>query len=1129
MALFAHLRVHTSYSLSQGAISLENAIDHAEQTESPAIAITDINNLFGVFAFSLACSKKGIQPIIGAHIDLAKEHVHDANHHLILLAQTERGYKNLSSVVTHHHMNGAVTPDILKRYAQDLICLSGGIHGPIGQALLQGDETLARKHLQSLTKIFQEKFYLEIMRHGLKEEAETEAGFLTLAKESGVPIVATNMCFFPNKDMLNAHTALLCINAGAYVNTDNHPRSHPLFYLRTPQEMKLAFADISEAIDNTSVIAQRCSFYLTPQKPILPPFPKKGDLTENALVQKKAFEGLKIRQKSGEILTDIPMSTYEDRLKFELSVITKMNFSGYFLIMSDIIQWAKKNDIPVGPGRGSAAGSLVAWALFITNVDSLRFDLPFERFLNPDRISMPDFDIDFCQDRREEVINYVRLLYGNNCVAQIITFGTLQARGVLRDVGRVYQLPYPLVDRLCRRIPNAPGQQVSLTEAVKADPVLQDTYDTQSEVKTVIDIAAQLEGLHRHASTHAAGMIICGEPVENFVPLYKDHHSGQPVTQYTMKYVEPAGLIKFDFLGLKTLSVLHTTSKLIKESLQKTIEVDTLPYNDQKTFELLGKGLGHGVFQMESPGMRDLLRKSKPQVFEDMIAIVALYRPGPMEHIPTYIARKSGAESVAYLHPLLEGILQETYGIPVYQEQVMKTAQVLADYTMGEADLLRRAMGKKIPEEMAAQKKRFLDGAKAKDVETHIAEKIFDQMSRFAGYAFNKCHATCYALIAYQTAYMKANYLPYFTAASLSYELHTDKFWDYKQSLEENGLELLPVNINTSNVYFSVQKNTHGVHCVRYALSAIKGIGVGVAQIIVEERKKGIFRHPSECFQRLLLANVGKRTVEKLIQSGALDELESNRALLEELFRDINKIMDNVQTINDNQPTFFTESFARINDRRENLPRVVDIPFTLKAEQESITTGLPLRYHPLQPYMGLIYRMGWKSIADMHELSHQKTASILAVIRAVSFKKTQDGRVMTALNIFDKKHTALLMVFQEHSEKAREFLSPGKVVVLRVEARIFEDKKRFNVQNIENASNFFQDVVKKHIYVHVDASFHAKEFIDAVKKCHVNSGPHTLTVDILGATTLCLKNYFLFSEMTLKRIAEIQGVIKISA
>jgi len=1123
---FIHLRMSSSYSLAQSAISIQSAIHYAKDHNIPALAITDAQNLFGAFEFSLKCLEHGVQPILGATIEIFMSETEE-NAQLLLLAQSEEGFKNISSLVSQYHLtNTPCSWEDLRAKNTGVICLSGGIHGPIGRHILANDTDQALRVAKKTKNIFQDRFYLEIMRHHREEEVKTEEIFLKIAIDEHIPIVATNECFYTQKNMFDAHNVLLCLNAGAYIHSADRPHSNPYFYLRTPQEMAELFLDLPEALANTVHIAQRCHFYLTPMKPELPHFPKVGDETENAMIMRVAKQGLATHIKNHRVCEHIAQNIYEERIDYELEVITKMDFSGYFLIMSDIILWAKNQGIPVGPGRGSAAGSLVAWTMGITNVDSLAFDLPFERFLNPDRISMPDFDVDFCQERREEVIHYVRDLYGEDCVAQIITFGTLQARGVLRDVGRVYQLPYMQVDNLCKRIPNQPGQHVSLAEALKDDPILQDEFDNKPEIKKVFEIAMQLEGLHRHASTHAAGVIISSRPIADIIPIYKDANTDLQVTQYTMKYVEFASLIKFDFLGLKTLSVLAKTTELLSND-GYDFNLDSLDFNDEQTFSLLGTGITGGVFQMEGSGMQELLRQAKPDCFDDIIAIVALYRPGPMENIPSFLARKQGKEKVVYLHPLLEDILKESYGIPIYQEQVMRIAQKLAGYSMGEADLLRRAMGKKIPKEMAAQKKRFLDGSSRNNVSLEIAETLFEQIARFAGYAFNKCHATCYAFIAYQTAYMKSHHLPYFMAASLSFDINNAaKIWEHSKSLSVLGSDLLPPDINASDVWFSVQKSGDK-KCVRFALSAIKNVGSHMAETIVEERKKKRFSYPSECFQRLLMAGVSKRTIEQLMKAGALDSIERNRALLEYIFSDTKEWMPDGKKIADDQPSFFAEdSVSIVEDNRPSLIHkgIVDKGLPQKAEDEKQTLGIYVQYHPLAPYKKIIKTMNLLSIEGAYGLSDKAmSCSIIAIVSSITARKTQDGRSFSILEIADEKATMSLFLFNKELEKVSAY-SAGDIVVLRCSIRKSDRGRRFNLVDIHGTEALLADMKRQNIIININAFVNIQKLLDMIQAALFEGGPHTITICLEGTVDLPLKQTFLFTNYVLMEMAKIANI-----
>ncbi|MBY0406072.1 MAG: DNA polymerase III subunit alpha, partial [Rickettsiales bacterium] len=711
-----------------------------------------------------------------------------------------------------------------------------------------------------LKALFPNRLYMEISRHGMPEERATERSFIALAQKHTVPLVATNDAYFAKPDMYEAHDAFLCISEGAYVGEDTRRRLTPEHRLKKAEEMQALFSDLPEALENTVAIALRCAFMATPKAPILPNFTQDGSEADE--LRRQAEEGLVMRlekfvftpgmSEEEKEATAIP---YRERLAFELDVIINMKFPGYFLIVSDFIKWSKAHNIPVGPGRGSGAGSLVAWVLMITDLNPLRYGLLFERFLNPQRVSMPDFDVDFCQDRREEVIRYVQQRYGADRVAQIITFGKLQARAVLRDVGRVLQMPYGQVDKICKLVPANPANPVTLAEAIDLEPMLKAAIKEDETVQKLVDISLKLEGLNRHASTHAAGVVIGDRPLDELVPMYRDPKSDMPVVQYSMKYAESAGLVKFDFLGLKTLTVLQRACDLLAP---RNIMLDllALPEGDKPTYELLGRGETVGVFQLESAGMRDTLKKLKPDTLEDIIALVSLYRPGPMDNIPTYIARKHGEEKAEYLHPLLEQVLKETFGVIIYQEQVMQIAQLLAGYSLGEADLLRRAMGKKIKAEMEAQRSIFVEKAVARGVKEKQAATIFDLIAKFAEYGFNKSHAAAYALIAYQTAFLKANYPVEFIAASMTYDMHnTDKLGIFREDAGRFGISLLPPDVNRSEVLFSVEEKA-----VRYALAAVRNVGAQAMEGVVAERKeRGPFKDIFDFVSRVPIEALNKR------------------------------------------------------------------------------------------------------------------------------------------------------------------------------------------------------------------------------------------------------------------------------
>ncbi|MCM0019143.1 MAG: DNA polymerase III subunit alpha, partial [Tagaea sp.] len=901
-ASFVHLRAHSAYSLSEGAIKIKKLVELAAKAGMPAVGIADTGNLFGALEFSSACADAGVQPLIGCDLGVRREGESGGMaarglgktpepDRLLLIARTEAGGANLAKLSSRAYLDTppGETPQValadIAAKSDGLICLTGGLTGPVGRLLLEGQRAAAEALLDRLREAFADRLYIEIQRHGLPEEAKIEESLIGLAYEKNIPLVATNGVYFADAAMYDAHDALLCIAEGRFVADRERRRLTPEHRFKSAEEMRELFADLPEAVDNTLTIAKRCSWWVTGRKPILPRSALAKDVSEADALRQAAREGLEKRLIAAvytpgmdEAAREEAARPYRDRLEFEADVIVKMGFPGYFLIVADFIQWAKREAIPVGPGRGSGAGSVVAWALTITDLDPLRFGLLFERFLNPERVSMPDFDVDFCQDRRDEVIRYVQQVYGQDRVAQIITFGKLQARAVLRDVGRVLGMPYGQVDRICKLVPNNPAAPVTLPEAIKGEPLLREMIATDESVARLVEIAQSLEGLYRHASTHAAGVVIGDRPLEELVPLYRDPRSSMPVTQFNMKDVEKAGLVKFDFLGLKTLTVIVRAVELIARN-GVTVDIDHLPLDDKKTYDMLSKGDTVGVFQLESTGMRDAVRRLRPDRIEDIIALVALYRPGPMENIPKYIAVKQGAEKPDYLHPKLETILKETYGVIIYQEQVMQIAQVLSGYSLGGADLLRRAMGKKIKEEMEAQRKIFVDGAVANGVDEAKASSIFDLVDKFAGYGFNKSHAAAYAIVAYQTAWLKANHPVEFFAASMTLDLsNTDKLNLFRQEVARLGYDILPPDANKSEAAFTVEyRESKGA--VRYALAAVRNVGLAAMQALVAERTaNGAFRSLFDLARRMDAKQINKRQLENLVKAGAFDALDPNRA-----------------------------------------------------------------------------------------------------------------------------------------------------------------------------------------------------------------------------------------------------------
>jgi DNA polymerase-3 subunit alpha len=815
--------------------------------------------------------------------------------------------------------------------------------------------------------------------------------------------------------------------------------------------MREVFADLSEACDNTLVIARRCAFIPQPRQPILPAFTSAEGIDEETALRHAAVSGLETRLAPLGVQPEEAIRPYRDRLEFELRTIIRMGFAGYFMIVSDIIQWAKRQGIPVGPGRGSGAGSVVAWALTITDLDPLRFGLLFERFLNPERVSMPDFDIDFCQDRRDEVIRYVQQKYGRDRVAQIITFGKLQARAVLRDVGRVLAMPYGQVDRLCKLVPNNPAHPVTLEQALAAEPALQQQRDTDESVARLITIALKLEGLYRHASTHAAGVVIGDRPLTELVPLYRDPRSDIPVTQFNMKWVELAGLVKFDFLGLKTLTVLARTCELLAA---RGVELDlsALPLDDPAAYELLARGDTVGVFQVEGAGVRDMLRKLRPDRFEDIIAANALYRPGPMENIPRYIAVKHGEEEPDYLHPALEGILKETYGVMTYQEQVMQIAQVLAGYSLGSADLLRRAMGKKIPSEMEAQRQLFFEGAAVRAVERARAELIFDQMAKFAGYGFNKPHAAAYALVTYQTAYLKANYPVEFLAALMTLDLgNTDKLNVFRQELHRLGIRLLPPDVNRSEVTFSVEQGDKPA--IRYALAAVKGVGAqAMAELVAERAARGRFKDLADFSRRLDAKSFNRRQFESLAKAGAFDSLNPNRAqtfaAAEQLLRQASLAAEERESRQESLFAGIDPSFAP----RPSLPLVADWPPVERLQHEFAAIGFYLSSHPLDPYGRSLERAGIIRWADLPAgLAANPTNRFRLAGIVIGRKERTSGRGnrFAFVQMSDPSGTFEVTVFSEILREARALLDSGQPLVVTVDVRSEEESLRLTVQKIE--------------------------------------------------------------------------------
>lgn len=1082
-ARFIHLKVHSAYSLLEGALPIEKLAKLAAAMHFPAIGLTDTNNLFGALEFSEKLWNVGVQPIVGCTIDIDFGDNRETEPMVLrslsnaprakpagkiaLLAMNAEGFANLLRMSKSLYFEPAADepPHIkvgrLEEFSQGLIALSGGPQGPVDGALRDGQRDEAHERLKTLEKIFGSRLYIEVQRHGLAEEAAVEPELLDLAYARHLPIVATNECYFASPADFEAHDVLLCIADGRYVVEDNRRRASPEHYLKSQDEMAALFADLPEALENTVEIALRCPFRPEGRKPILPRFvPGDDSLSEienfrleAAELKRQANEGLERRLRTSGPAAGYAAEDYQKRLDYEIDVITQMKFPGYFLIVADFIKWAKANGVPVGPGRGSGAGSLVAYALTITDLDPLRFGLLFERFLNPERVSMPDFDIDFCQEKRDRVIDYVQHKYGANRVAQIITHGKLQARAVLRDVGRVLQMPYGQVDRLCKLVPNNPANPVSLKEAIESEPKLQEERDREPIVARLLEIAQKLEGLYRHASTHAAGMVISDRPLEELVPLYRDPKSHFPITQYNWKMVEAAGLVKFDFLGLKTLTVIEKAVDLISRGRGISIDLPNLPLDDPRTFDMLARADTAGVFQLESTGMRESLKRLRPDRFEDIIAMVALYRPGPMDNIPTYINRKHGEEPIDYLHPMLEGILKETYGVIIYQEQVIQIAQVMGGYTLGQADLLRRAMGKKDKAEMAKQQQRFVEGAMAKGVKRNDAVNIFNLVDKFAGYGFNKSHAAAYALVSYHTAYLKANFREEFFAASMTLDMgNTDKLAMFASEARKSGIQVLPPSVNASGVDFGVEppRGEAKAGAIRYSLAALKNIGAAAVEMIVNERNaRGPFSSLADFASRVDAKALNKRAIETLAKAGAFDALNENRALVA---ANADTILAQAQRRSADEAQGMTDLFgagAKHSDLVLRASQAWTPMEKLSAEFEAI--GFYLSGHPLDQYERVLAKLGIRRFSEFEALTQRgATAGRLAgIVIAARERRSQKGNKFAFATFSDVTGQFEAVIFSDTLAASRELLEPGTPVIVSVEAERDGETLKMRVQTIE--------------------------------------------------------------------------------
>ncbi len=1145
---FIHLRVRSAYSLSEGALRVADLARLAKEHDMPALGVADTNNLFGALEISETLAGEGIQPVIGCSLDVAfdtfrprgpaaaEERV-PPRHTLALFAMNEEGYANLMQLASKAWLEGARkgAPHVLQSdiaaLSEGLICLTGGPGGPLNAALVEDDEERAREVLAALEAAFGDRLYMELQRHGMAAEKKAEPGLVALAYERGIPLIATNDCHFPSREDYEAHDALLCIADGEVLANTDRRRLTPEHHFRSPAEMRAQFADLPEALEMTAEVAMRCHYRPLKRKPILPRYaPTDGGAVadEAEELRKQAREGLKRRLDAHGPAPGHTVEDYEKRLDYELDVIVQMGFPGYFLIVSDFIKWAKAQKIPVGPGRGSGAGSLVAYALTITDLDPLRFGLLFERFLNPERVSMPDFDIDFCQDRREEVIAYVQEKYGHENVAQIITFGKLQARAVCRDVGRVLGLPYPLVDRLCKMIP--PDPKMTLKKAIEAEPRILQLAEEEPGVQQLLDIARKLEGLYRHASTHAAGVVIGDRPLVQLVPLYFDPRSHLPVTQFNMTWVEQAGLVKFDFLGLKTLTVIERASELIRRK-QPDFDIGKVGLDDAEAYALMARGETVGVFQLESEGMRAALKGMEPDCIEDIIAVVALYRPGPMENIPKYCAIKKGEEEPDYMHPKLEPILKETHGIIVYQEQVMQIARVLSGYSLGEADLLRRAMGKKKPEEMARQRERFVNGAVERGLDKAQAEMIFDLVARFASYGFNKSHAACYAVIAYQTAWLKAHHPAEFLAASMTYDMgSTDKLHVFVREARRLGIAIEPPDVNRTAVAFEVDEGR-----IIYTLAALKNVGVSVVEHIVKVREEGgPFRSLADFCRRVDPHIVNRRALESLIRAGAFDAFEPNRA---RLLMGIDAMLELAHRAQEERTTgqanlFGGDDGADAGLEELVLPDAAPWPGMQKLEEEYAAVGFYLSGHPLDDYMETLSRIGvmpWAEFRALVEKRGQGAARLAGAVTAKRERRAKSGNLYAFVEFSDPTGQFEAICFSETLNEARELLEPGSKVIVSVEATAEDDDVRLRVVKVEGLESKAASIGQG-LMIHLDGA-RAEQALKQMPQLLKNGGrsPVRLVVHqpALGEVDILLGERFSVTPQLKAALRALPGIIDV--
>ena len=1041
---FIHLRVHSDFSMMDGLNKVKPILGKVAALGMPAVAITDQMNMCGLVKFYSEAHNLGIKPIIGTDFWVTNEVFGDEPFRLTLIAMNNEGYKNITILISKAYLRGhlshraVIDQEWLAEHSEGVIALSGAQHGDVGVGLMKNNAKILDSALEFYQTHFPDRFYLELIRTGRQGEEDYLHLAVELAEQRGLPVVATNEVCFIDREGFDAHEIRVCIHDGYTLDDNRRPKRYSdQQYLRTAEEMVELFSDIPEAIENTVEIAKRCNVTVRLNEYFLPQFPTGGMTTEDFLV-KVSEEGLEERLEflfPDEEVRKAKRPEYDDRLRIELEVINQMGFPGYFLIVMEFIQWSKDNGIPVGPGRGSGAGSLVAYALKITDLDPLEFDLLFERFLNPERVSMPDFDVDFCMDRRDEVIDHVAELYGRQAVSQIITFGTMAAKAVVRDVGRVLGHPYGFVDRISKLIPPDPG--MTLEKAFKAEPQLPEVYESDEEVKDLIDMARILEGVTRNAGKHAGGVVIAPTTITDFSPLYCDDEGKNPVTQFDKNDVETAGLVKFDFLGLRTLTIIQWAIDMIKEGKNVDVDISAIPLEDPKSFRTLQNAETTAVFQLESRGMKELIKRLKPDCFEDIIALVALFRPGPLQSgmVDNFIDRKHGREEISYpdaeyQHECLKEILEPTYGIILYQEQVMQIAQEMAGYSLGGADLLRRAMGKKKPEEMAKQRGTFAEGAKSNNIDPDLAMKIFDLVEKFAGYGFNKSHSAAYALVSYQTLWLKVHYPAEFMAAVMSADMdNTDKIVTLVDECERMGIEILPPDLNAGKYKFTVDSEGRIV----YGIGAIKGVGEGPIEAIIEAREtQGAFKDLFDFCAKIDIKRVNKRVLEKLVLAGAMDNLGPHRAsLMASLPEALAAAGQHAKAESFGQSDMFGLLTTEPEDVKQAFADVPEWPEKVWLEGEKDTLGLYLTGHPINQYAEELRYYTDGRLVDLKPTNKDQMASAVGLVLGVRVMTNKRGRRWAIVTLDDKSARIDVRFFPDMYEQFESVLETDRILLIK--------------------------------------------------------------------------------------------------